>query len=84
VLKHLLQVIRTRLLKGGFEYNLVLVAAAFALAAVGAGSWSLDHALALNVAGSQVVGRRGGVAGAPPLFVLGSPHGAWVEQLPSA
>src|SRR5205807_9439275 len=30
---------------GGFEYHLVVIAAAFALAGVGAGSWSLDHAL---------------------------------------
>jgi putative oxidoreductase len=30
---------------GGFEYHLVLIASAFALAGVGAGSWSLDHAL---------------------------------------
>jgi putative oxidoreductase len=36
---------------GGYEYNLVLIAAAFALSAVGAGSWSLDSALGLGVAG---------------------------------
>jgi putative oxidoreductase len=29
---------------GGYEYNLVLAAGAFALAAVGAGGWSLDSA----------------------------------------
>jgi putative oxidoreductase len=38
--------------EGGFEYNLVLVAAAFAVAAVGAGNWSLDHVLSLHVAGA--------------------------------
>jgi putative oxidoreductase len=37
---------------GGYEYNLVLVASAFALAAVGAGKWSLDHVLSLHVAGA--------------------------------
>lgn len=36
---------------GGFEYNLVLIAVAFALAAVGAGAWSLDHVVGLHVAG---------------------------------
>jgi putative oxidoreductase len=36
---------------GGYEYNLVLIAAAFALSAIGAGSWSIDHALGLSVAG---------------------------------
>jgi putative oxidoreductase len=38
--------------EGGYEYNLVLVATAFALAAVGAGSWSLDNVLNLDVAGT--------------------------------
>jgi putative oxidoreductase len=37
---------------GGYEYNLVLVAAVFALAAVGAGDWSLDNVLGLDVAGT--------------------------------
>src|ERR687893_134853 len=36
----------------GYEYNVVLIAAAFALAAVGAGEWSLDNALGLDVAGT--------------------------------
>jgi putative oxidoreductase len=36
----------------GYEYNLVLIAAVFALAAVGAGDWSLDNALGLDVAGA--------------------------------
>jgi putative oxidoreductase len=38
--------------QNGFEYNLVLVAAVFALAAVGAGTVSLDSALGLDVAGA--------------------------------
>jgi putative oxidoreductase len=33
---------------GGFEFNLVLIAALFALAGAGAGDWSLDHALPLH------------------------------------
>jgi putative oxidoreductase len=33
---------------GGYEYNAVLMAVAFALAAVGAGNWSLDHALSIS------------------------------------
>ena len=36
----------------GYEYNLVMIAAVFALAAVGAGDWSLDNALGLDVAGT--------------------------------
>lgn len=51
---------------GGYEYNLVLSATAFALAAVGPGNWSLDHALTLSMhgvawaIGALVVGVLGG------------------------
>jgi putative oxidoreductase len=38
--------------EGGYEYNAVLVAIVFALSGVGAGNWSLDHALSLNVHGA--------------------------------
>jgi len=33
---------------GGYEYNLVMIAGAFALAGVGPGGWSLDDALAID------------------------------------
>ena len=36
----------------GFEYNLVLAAAAFALAGVGPGEWSLDGVLGIDLAGT--------------------------------
>jgi putative oxidoreductase len=36
----------------GFEYNLVLLALAFGVSAIGAGTWSLDHVLGLDVAGA--------------------------------
>ena len=49
----------------GFEYNLALAAVAFALAGVGAGRWSLDHALSLNLTGA------GWALGALALGVLG-------------
>lgn len=35
----------------GFEYNLVLIAAVFVLAAADSGGWSLDRALALELGG---------------------------------
>jgi putative oxidoreductase len=38
---------------GGFEYNLVLAAIAFAVTAVGPGAWSLDHALSLDLSGAD-------------------------------
>jgi putative oxidoreductase len=41
------------LTNAGFEYNLVLATVAFSVTCVGAGSWSLDHALALHVAGAK-------------------------------
>jgi putative oxidoreductase len=36
----------------GYEYNLVLVAAVFALAGIGAGEWSLDNAVGLELTGT--------------------------------
>src|SRR6195256_6853309 len=51
---------------GGFELNLVYIAIAFALAGVGAGDWSLDNALGLDVVGTDwAIGALGvGVLGA--------------------
>ena len=52
---------------GGYEFNLVLAAAAFALAAVGPGAWSLDHALKISMhgagwaVGTLLVGALGGL-----------------------
>lgn len=37
--------------KNGFEYNLVLIAAAFSLAGTGPGGWSLDNALDIHLTG---------------------------------
>jgi putative oxidoreductase len=53
--------------EGGYEYNLVLAAAAFALASGGPGAWSLDHAIGLSMhgvlwaIGALVVGLAGGL-----------------------
>jgi putative oxidoreductase len=51
--------------ENGFEYPLVLIAAAFAVTAVGAGDWSLDGVLDLDVAGA------GWALGALALGLLG-------------
>lgn len=50
----------------GFEYNLVLVAAAFALAGAGPGAWSLDAALGWDLAGAgwALVALAAGMLGA--------------------
>jgi len=49
----------------GYEYNLVLVAALFALAGIGAGQWSLDNALGFDLNGTAwaIAALAGGVAG---------------------
>ena len=38
--------------QNGFEFNLVMASAAFALAGIGAGGWSLDHALGIHMTGA--------------------------------
>jgi putative oxidoreductase len=38
--------------EGGYEYNLVLIAAVFALAGAGPGAWSLDNAFSLDLSGT--------------------------------
>jgi putative oxidoreductase len=51
----------------GYEYNLVIVAVAFTLAAVGAGAWSLDDAFGFDLhgagwaIGALAVGLAGGI-----------------------
>ena len=50
---------------GGFEYNLVMAAAVFALAGMGAGKWSVDEALGIDLSGT------GAALGALGLGVLG-------------
>jgi putative oxidoreductase len=52
---------------GGYEYNLVLVSVAFAVAGIGPGAWSLDHALGISMhgvlwaIGALVLGLAGGI-----------------------
>jgi putative oxidoreductase len=62
----------------GYEYNLVMIAVAFALAAVGAGDWSLDDALGLDVAGTRwALGALGlGLLGGAGAVLSSRLHGA--------
>lgn len=54
--------------ENGFEYNLVIVAVAFTVAGIGAGSWSLDNVFGIDLAGvgwafaALVAGLAGGDA----------------------
>jgi len=58
---------------GGYEYNTALIATAFALAAVGAGRWSLDQALGLADAGGAwaLAALAAGLLGAAATIAVG-------------
>ena len=57
----------------GYEYNLVLAVAVFALAGVGPGDWSLDNTLDIDLAGTGwALGALGaGVVGGVSAVVIG-------------
>lgn len=59
---------------GGYEYNLVLMAVMVALADVGPGDFSLDHALGIEVNGPLVglLALAGGIAGATVMTEMAS------------
>ena len=71
---------------GGWELPLVFIAAVFALAGVGAGELSLDHALGLDVAGTAwALGALGaGVAGGLGAVASGRLAGRGDRTQPSA
>jgi putative oxidoreductase len=58
---------------GGYEYNLVLIAVAFAVAGIGAGNWSLDSALGLDLSGAgwALASLGAGLLGSIVAVVLG-------------
>jgi putative oxidoreductase len=58
---------------GGYEYNLVLMAAAFAIAADGPGRWSLDERLGIHASGPAwaVAQLAAGALGAATVMRLG-------------
>lgn len=66
---------------GGWEYNVVLIATVFAIADLGPGDWSLDHALDIEHAGALWATTAVGVGAAAPmlatpaLFVIAAKSG---------
>jgi putative oxidoreductase len=70
---------------GGYEYNLVLMAVMVALADVGPGEFSLDHALGTEVKGPLValLALAGGIAGATVMTELAT-EGVGPEQAQTA
>jgi putative oxidoreductase len=71
---------------GGYEYNLVPMAAVFAITAAGPGRWALDEQLGTGSSGSAAaVAQLGaGVLGAATAIRLGSQNGAADEAEPAA
>ncbi len=65
----------------GYEYNLVLIAAAFAIAAAGPGEWSFDERLGIARSGAAVgLAELGaGLAGAAATVAIGSRVGEAAE-----
>ena len=70
----------------GYEYNLVMMAAVFAIASAGPGPWSLDEKLGIRRSGSGVglAQLAAGLLGAAAAIRLGSADGATAEQAPAA
>ena len=58
---------------GGYEFNLVLLAVVFAIAGAGPGAWSLDHAFALHLSGTDwaLVQLAAGIIGGMGAVVAG-------------
>jgi putative oxidoreductase len=64
--------------EGGYEYNVVLIAIAFALGCAGPGGWSIDHALGLNTGGVGwgVAALGAGVLGGIGMLIAARGRGA--------
>jgi putative oxidoreductase len=69
----------------GYEYNLVMMAAVFAIASAGPGPWSLDEKLGIRRSGSGVglAQLAAGLLGAAAAIRLGGTNGATAEQAPA-
>ncbi|HEY6775317.1 MAG TPA: DoxX family protein [Thermoleophilaceae bacterium] len=70
----------------GYEYNLVMMAAVFAIASAGPGPWSLDERLGIGRSGAGVglAQLAAGLLGAATVIRLGSRGGAAAEAEPAA
>jgi putative oxidoreductase len=63
--------------EGGYEYNAVLMAVAFAVTAVGPGNWSLDHELGFDIAGAGwgLAALAAGIVGGALMWTVGKSLG---------
>lgn len=66
----------------GYEFNLALSAALFALAGIGAGAWSLDNAAGIDLAGTWwAVGAAGvGFLGGLGVIASGRLYSRWLDR----
>jgi putative oxidoreductase len=66
----------------GYEFNLALVAALFALAGIGAGAWSLDNAAGIDLAGTwwAVGAAAAGFLGGLGAIAAGRLYGSWSDR----
>jgi putative oxidoreductase len=64
--------------EGGYEYNVVIIAAVFAITATGPGDWSLDHALSIDADGTAwaLAALGAGVVGGLLMLGLGRMYAA--------
>src|SRR5215212_7063565 len=67
--------------EGGYEYNAVLMAVAFAVTAVGPGNWSLDHELGFDIAGAgwALAALAAGIVGGFAMLAAGKAVGRRAE-----
>lgn len=68
--------------EGGYEYNAVLTAVAFAVAAAGPGNWSIDHAVSLdlNGAGWALAALAAGIVGGFAMLTVGRSAPSTAQQ----
>jgi putative oxidoreductase len=68
--------------EGGYEYNAVLMAVAFAVTAVGPGNWSLDHALGFDISGAgwALAALAAGAVGGLAMMATGKAAGSRAAQ----
>jgi putative oxidoreductase len=71
---------------GGFEFNLTLVAVAFALSGVGPGEWSLDNVFGIDWTGAgwALIALAAGLLGGIGAVIQGRASASHVDQAPPA
>jgi putative oxidoreductase len=71
--------------EGGYEYNAVLMAVAFAVTAVGPGNWSLDHEFGFDISGAgwALAALAAGIVGGAAMWTVGKSLGRSSAEQPA-